>query len=1154
LILLTLASPCVQANSPPHAVAAANILPDGSVQTHLRLLVGPTPGDTVSWTLRGSRSSDPDGDTLTYRWTCTDGNGNKCFNITVPNASDVQGLFPAGTYNFTLTVKDPSGATSTDTAQVKVQVDNTPPQVFPPDNAFVSVTETGGARAANSGDLNNFLFHDAYAQDPLGLQFFFTALPPQINGVDVNANTLFPLGPTTVTFRFADDFGNVGVATAEVTVVDLQPGDLFVGAGVDIGFGASSGLIYRIRNGQVSIYCESPMNGADPGYWPVPSYITVDSKGRVAFLAPTPFPINWKMGRCHQQGQSAERLANFFGGFADPAWPQPFPNRNVQVVKGLHLQRTKTLVIDDAVNGGAPTPVTEEKYIFAGGLNSSLDDNDRHSFSLSTNSLEWTEDEINPLSINRELPEMFYHGKIEAVTIPFTPINIPAPLASTYLAVSNTVRRVFRPLALIFTGSTPLGSFQVGLQLFGGDLELAGALANDVTGPVEGTGCPPHGGLRQVWPVGRIHFDQFLNVYYEKNQGLVLKSNHGGLPAWMGRVNEAHLNFDNLDDASHSIANPFNFCATEPIVDFQSLTPGYHFDPTTGEGMDPTRTAVSVDGVYATQPQTRRVVRLNPGSGLSEVATNLDKLWGIGAYPPQLGSVHYSTVLVRIDSPVEVVITDAHGRRLGAAQGQSINEFGRQGFDSGPQSHPRFYAINHPQPGTYNVQSVGTGTGPFTVHIYSADSQKWVHQHIAVTGMAAPGTIGKHDFVLDAAGTVTLANAAPLADAGADQTVTADASGNATVALSGAGSSDPDGDALTFTWGGPFGVLAGATVNATLPVGVHALTLTVDDGKGGRAKDTLLVTVTGAADTTPPLLTLPSSITREATSPSGALVVYPASALDAVDGPVAVICVPASGGTFPLGQTPVQCTASDTAGNSAQASFAVFVVDTTLPTLTLPANITVTTSNAAGTVVNYTATASDAVTAVTPVCAPASGSTFAVGATTVHCSVADAAGNRRSGSFTVTVNYTVPQAGTPRLNGTIATSGRDPTGYFIDLRQQNIGTGDARNVRVSLCLIATRYGSGQVTLATALPVLFGDIAVGSSATRRLYLNVPATVKQFFIAEIGGMENTAGTGIFFTSGQTVTVSGGTTGAGTTAGRAPADQTGSMTNSQKPLRRM
>jgi hypothetical protein len=52
---------------------------------------------------------------------------------------------------------------------------------------------------------------------------------------------------------------------------------------------------------------------------------------------------------------------------------------------------------------------------------------------------------------------------------------------------------------------------------------------------------------------------------------------------------------------------------------------------------------------------------------------------------------------------------------------------------------------------------------------------------------------------------------------------------------------------------------------------------------------------------------------------------YAASALDAVDGPVAVTCVPPSGATFPIGTVTVNCSATDAAGNSATGSFDVTV-------------------------------------------------------------------------------------------------------------------------------------------------------------------------------------------------------------------------------------
>ena len=78
-------------------------------------------------------------------------------------------------------------------------------------------------------------------------------------------------------------------------------------------------------------------------------------------------------------------------------------------------------------------------------------------------------------------------------------------------------------------------------------------------------------------------------------------------------------------------------------------------------------------------------------------------------------------------------------------------------------------------------------------------------------------------------------------------------------------------------------------------------------------------------DESPPVLTVPAGIVRNATGPDGAAVSYTASAVDDVDGPVEVTCVPPTGATFAIGTTTVACAASDTAGNLAGASFDVHV-------------------------------------------------------------------------------------------------------------------------------------------------------------------------------------------------------------------------------------
>ncbi len=177
-----------------------------------------------------------------------------------------------------------------------------------------------------------------------------------------------------------------------------------------------------------------------------------------------------------------------------------------------------------------------------------------------------------------------------------------------------------------------------------------------------------------------------------------------------------------------------------------------------------------------------------------------------------------------------------------------------------------------------------------------------------------------------------------------------------------------------------------------------------------------VTTPTNPPDTTPPVLSLPSNQTVEASSASGATVSFSASANDAVSGSRPVSCSPVSGSVFPIATTTVSCSASDAAGNTANGSFTVTVVDTTAPQVTVPSNITAEATGPSGAVVTYSgASSTDAVSgSVTPVCSPASGSTFALGSTTVTCSATDTAGNTGSGSFTVTVvDTTAPQVTAP---------------------------------------------------------------------------------------------------------------------------------------------
>lgn len=136
-------------------------------------------------------------------------------------------------------------------------------------------------------------------------------------------------------------------------------------------------------------------------------------------------------------------------------------------------------------------------------------------------------------------------------------------------------------------------------------------------------------------------------------------------------------------------------------------------------------------------------------------------------------------------------------------------------------------------------------------------NREWNHLVIdsletAVTtiGLHAPNVGTQWDDLMIEKGPEIPDNQKPVADAGSDETVEATGSNGAAVVLDGTGSSDPDGDALTYHWStGDQSLGDAAEIETTLSVGTHTVTLTVTDDNGASAQDEVVVEV---VDTTPP--------------------------------------------------------------------------------------------------------------------------------------------------------------------------------------------------------------------------------------------------------------------------------------------------------------
>jgi hypothetical protein len=168
----------------------------------------------------------------------------------------------------------------------------------------------------------------------------------------------------------------------------------------------------------------------------------------------------------------------------------------------------------------------------------------------------------------------------------------------------------------------------------------------------------------------------------------------------------------------------------------------------------------------------------------------------------------------------------------------------------------------------------------------------------------------------------------------------------------------------------------------------------------------------GVASPAEPTVLVPGRVVAQAGNHSATRVTYRATATNAAGNPLMPVCDPPSGALFTVGETRVTCSATDMAGEQAQAQFVVIVrrggtpqrSDRRQPVLTVPENFTHDATTEGGARVTYAATAHDAGDeALTPDCLPASGSFFALGRTRIACTATDAADNTAHASFTVTV-------------------------------------------------------------------------------------------------------------------------------------------------------
>jgi hypothetical protein len=223
--------------------------------------------------------------------------------------------------------------------------------------------------------------------------------------------------------------------------------------------------------------------------------------------------------------------------------------------------------------------------------------------------------------------------------------------------------------------------------------------------------------------------------------------------------------------------------------------------------------------------------------------------------------------------------------------------------------------------------------------------------------------------------------------------------------------------------------------------GTHSLK--VRDGNGVET-NTLNFTVVGFKFF-PLVILVPDVLLIQPETREGAFVKFEVMPIGGEDPNPIVECDARSGDFFKMGITRVNCVATNSFKERAEASFDVNVVDQVGPIVTVPDRIRVEARSNEGTIVDFNVKAYDEIWGDMPVdCSPKSGSMFRIGITTVACTSADLDLNVGIGSFTVEV---VGQHGTPDplqliLPPTIFAEARDPRGAEVSYDVKVEGTKD----------------------------------------------------------------------------------------------------------------